>query len=86
MALYYLLECDYCPGGKPNSTKKFIGVKGLMFPQTIGFPSEGWNISVSLKDNTVKCSCPHCTARLESEKQMEQYIKDNDTEMEVSRP
>jgi len=83
--LYYLIECDYCPG-KPNTTKKCIGIQGLMFPQTIGFPSDGWNIVVSLENKTVKCSCPNCTARLDSEKEMDAYLKAENAEMEVSRP
>ncbi|MHA1814493.1 MAG: hypothetical protein ACTSX1_00660, partial [Candidatus Heimdallarchaeaceae archaeon] len=69
MPLYYLLECDDCD----RTTKQFIGVKGLMFPSTIGFPSEGWHIDVKIIGETsVNCKCPRCYAKWESDKQMEQ--------------
>jgi hypothetical protein len=68
MPLYYLLDCDTCD----NSTKQFIGVKGLLFPSTIGFPSGDWHIDVSLEKNKVTCLCPGCFAEEESKEQMKQ--------------
>ena len=74
MPLYYLLECDECD----NSTKQFIGVKGLLFPSTIGFPSGDWHIDLTLvgPDQGVKCLCPECYARIESQKQLEKSAEE----------
>lgn len=74
MPLYYLLECDDCD----RTTKQFIGVKGLMFPSTIGFPSGDWHIDVTLdpENQGVNCKCPRCYAKWESDKQMEQIAKE----------
>jgi len=75
MPLYYLLECDHCD--RPP-LKQFIGVKGLLFPSTIGFPSGDWHIDVTLdpENQEVKCQCPDCHARIESDKQMEQIAEE----------
>ena len=75
MPLYYLLECDNCDR---EPLKQFIGVKGLLFPSTIGFPSGDWHIDVKLEasDQGVTCLCPYCYAEAESKKQMEQFAEE----------
>ena len=76
MPLYYLLECDNC---QRDPLKQFIGVKGLLFPSTIGFPSGDWHIDVRLvgPDQGVICLCPECYAQKESDQQMEQYAEEH---------